>query len=289
MDNFIFTCYNLGWKLFSVLTNFKRSSYFYNGCKSRFLASLILWIILFALRIPLPNLKQCGPLFVMGILNNVIPFSMIAWGQTHIESGLTSILNGTTAIFNFVLAAVLFNDERLSRKKGLGVAIAFIGVCIVIGLEAMHNFNIRSLAQLSLIIACISYASAAVWARANIKGIHPIMAATGMLSSASIIMVPLALCIDGSPNYNLSSTTLGAMAFLSFPATAIAYLLYYRGLRQAGSANLSLVTLLVPPMAVIWGALVLGERLHSSAFIGFVLIALGMVIIDGRLLKREKR
>ena len=225
----------------------------------------------------------------MGILNNVIPFSMIAWGQTHIESGLASILNGTTAIFTFVLAAVLFNDERLSRKKGLGVAIAFIGVCIVIGLEAMRNFNIRSLAQLSLIIACISYASAAVWARANIKGIHPIMAATGMLSSASIIMVPLALFIDGSPNYNFSSTTLGAMAFLSFPATAIAYLLYYRGLRQAGSANLSLVTLLVPPMAVIWGALVLGERLHSSAYIGFVLIALGMVIIDGRLLKREKR
>jgi len=252
-------------------------------------ASLILWVIIFALRIPLPKLKQCGPLFVMGILNNVIPFSMIAWGQTHIESGLASILNGTTAIFTFVLAAVLFNDERLSRKKGLGVAIAFIGVCIVIGLEAMRNFNIRSLAQLSLIIACISYASAAVWARANIKGIHPIMAATGMLSSASIIMVPLALFIDGSPNYNFSSTTLGAMAFLSFPATAIAYLLYYQGLRQAGSANLSLVTLLVPPMAVIWGALVLSERLHSSAYIGFVLIALGMVIIDGRLLKREKR
>ena len=252
-------------------------------------ASLILWVIIFALKVPLPNLKEWGTLFVMGILNNVIPFSMIAWEQTHIESGLASILNGKTAIFTFVLAAMLFNDERLSRKKGLGVAISFIGVCVVIGLDAMHDFNIRSLAQLSLIMACMSYATAAVWARANIKDIHPIMAATGMLSSASIIMVPLALFVDGAPNYSLSVTTLCAMAFLSFPATAIVYLLYYRELRQAGSANLSLVTLLVPPMAVIWGALVLGERLHSSAYIGFVLIALGMTIIDGRLLKREKR
>ena len=88
----------------------------------------------------------------------------------------------------------------------------------------MRDFNIRSLAQLSLIIACMSYATAAVWARANIKDIHSIIAATGMLSSASIIMVPLALFVDGAPNYSLSVTTLGAMAFLSFPATAIAYL-----------------------------------------------------------------
>ena len=78
-------------------------------------ASLILWVIIFALKVPLPNLKEWGSLFVMGILNNVIPFSMIAWGQTHIESGLASILNCKTAIFTFVLAAMLFNDARLSR------------------------------------------------------------------------------------------------------------------------------------------------------------------------------
>jgi drug/metabolite transporter (DMT)-like permease len=250
---------------------------------------LTLWVVVIFMRIPLPNLRQWSILFVMGLLNNAVPFSMIAWGQTHIESGLASILNGTTAIFTFVFASMVFSDERLTPRKGLGVAIAFLGVCVIIGLDALRSFDVRSMAQLSLLGACLSYAVAAVWARAKIKGIHPIMAATGMLTGSSIIMVPLALYVDGPLTYNLLPVTLVSMAFLSVPATAIAYLLYYRGLRQAGSANLSLVTLLVPPMAVLWGALILGERLPSSAYAGFALIAIGMIIIDGRLGKRESR
>lgn len=250
---------------------------------------LVLWIVVLVMRIPRPNLRQWSILFVMGGLNNAIPFSLIAWGQTHIESGLASILNGTTAIFTFLLAALFFADERLTPRKSVGVAFAFVGVCVIIGLDALRSFDLRSLAQMSLLGACLSYALAAVWGRAKIKGLHPIMAATGMLTAATTIMVPLALLVDGRFRYDLSVTTLGAMAFLSVPATALAYLLYYRGLRQAGSANLSLVTLLVPPMAVIWGALVLDERLASSAYAGFGLIALGMIIIDGRLLNRKSR
>jgi len=115
------------------------------------------------------------------------------------------------------------------------------------------------------------------------------MAATGMLSSASIIMVPLAFIIDGVPDYDLEKTTIISMIFLSVPATAIAYLLYYRALNLAGSANLSLVTLLVPPMAILWGSLFLGEKLMPSAYLGFSLITLGMCFIDGRLFNRKKR
>jgi drug/metabolite transporter (DMT)-like permease len=251
-------------------------------------AAIFLWGMVFFMDIPRPNRQQWGTLLVMGFLNNVIPFSLIIWGQTQIESGLASILNGSTAIFTFLLAAVFFADERLTKRKSLGVLVAFVGVCIIIGIDALLNFNIQSLAQLAVIGACISYAFDAVWGRAKIKGLHPIMAATGMLTGACTIIIPMALYVDGIPSVALNLTTTASIAFLAIPATAIAYLLYYRALRLAGSANLSLVTLLVPPMAVFWGWLVLGERLSTSAYLGFALIALGMMIIDGRLFTRKR-
>lgn len=254
-----------------------------------FWAALFLWGLVIAMGIPRPNLQQWRTLIVMGLLNNVIPFSLIIWGQTQIESGLASILNGTTAIFTFLLASLFFADERLTRRKSLGVAVAFVGVSTVIGIDALRSFDIRSLAQLAVIGACLSYAFAAVWARSQIKGLHPIMAATGMLTGSSIIIIPMALFIDGLPSFALNITTTASIIFLAVPATAIAYLLYYRALRLAGSANLSLVTLLVPPVAVFLGAAILGERLSPSAFLGFGLIALGMVIIDGRLVTRKSR
>ena len=254
-----------------------------------FWACLTLWFIVAFLRIPIPNLKQCGVLFIMGILNNVIPFSLIAWGQTVIESGLASILNGTTAIITFALASLIFKDERLSHNKGIGLFLAFIGVCIVIGFDTLANFNLRSLAQLALILACFSHAVAAIWARSKLTGVNPIMAATGMLTSASLIMIPLAILVDGPPNFRLETITILSMIFLSLPATAIAYLLYYRALNLAGSANLSLVTLLVPPMAVIWGAIFLEEKLMPTAYLGFLFITIGMCFIDGRLFNSKKR
>ena len=254
-----------------------------------FWAALFLWGLVIAMGIPRPNLQQWRTLIVMGLLNNVIPFSLIIWGQTQIESGLASILNGTTAIFTFLLAALFFADERLTRRKSLGVAVAFGGVSTVIGIDALRSFDIRSLAQLAVIGACLSYAFAAVWARSKIKGLHPIMAATGMLTGSSIIIIPMALFIEGLPSFALNITTTASIIFLAVPATALAYLLYYRALRLAGSANLSLVTLLVPPVAVFLGAAILGERLSPSAFLGFGLIALGMVIIDGRLVTRKSR
>jgi drug/metabolite transporter (DMT)-like permease len=252
-------------------------------------AALFLWGLVFFMGLPRPDMRQWGTLIVMGFLNNVIPFSLIIWGQTQIESGLASILNGTTAIFTFLLAAMFFADERLTKLKTLGVIVAFLGVCVIIGIDALRNFNIQSLAQMAVIGACLSYTFAAVWARAKIKDLHPIMAASGMLTGACFIIIPMALWVDGVPSTALNLTTTASIAFLAIPATAIAYLLYYRALRLAGSSNLSLVTLLVPPMAVFWGWLVLGERLSTSAYAGFALIALGMMIIDGRLFSRKRR
>ncbi len=273
-----FLCFALGLRELNVYT-LVAHRVFWGG--------LILWGVVFALRIPTPkNLKTWVSLLVMGILNNAIPFSLIAWGQTHVESGLASIINGSTALFAILIAAMVFQDERLTKNKLTGLIIACIGVCITIGIEALKNFDIRSLAQIALLGAGLSYGCASAWARKTLQGLHPIMSSTGMLTGASLIMVPLALYIDGTPSFDLLPITFAAMAFLAIAATSLAYLLYYHALNLAGSGNVSLVTLLVPPFAVFWGAIVLNESLPSSAYIGFAVIALGMLIIDGRVFKR---
>ena len=250
---------------------------------------LVLWGVVFALRIPLPkHLSNYLALLGMGVFNNVIPFSLIAFGQQTIESGLASILNATSAFFTIALAALVFADERLTQSKIIGTIFSFIGVIVIIGWESLFHFESRTLAILALLGSSCSYAIAAVWARSFLQGIHPIMAATGMLTASSLVMIILALSIDGAPVLNLQFNTWAAVLFLAIPATAIAYLLYYRALALAGSGNFSLVTLLVAPSAVFWGWLILDETLDINAYLGFALIGLGMVIVDGRLLKRLK-
>lgn len=220
--------------------------------------------------------------FGMGLLNNAIPFSLMAWGQLTIESGLTSILNATTAIFGVVLSSLFFADENLSVHKLIGVIIGFLGVAIAIGLEHLRALDIRSLAQLAVIAGTLSYSFAGIWARKHLSGLAPEVAAAGMLSGSTLIMLPAAWMIEGPISLALEPITWLAIGYYVIIATALAYLLYYRILALAGSGNLMLVTLLVPPIAILLGALVLGETLHPRAYAGFALLALGLIILDGR-------
>jgi len=254
-----------------------------------FWAAVILWAYVFARGLTIPrDLKIWGALFVMGLLNNVIPFSLMAWGQLHIPTGLTSVFNAGTAIFGVVIAALILADERLTTRKIIGSLIGFFGVATAIGLESVRNFDITSLAQLAVIAGTISYAFAGVWARITLSGLTPQVAAAGMLTGSSLVMVPAALLIDGAPSFNLSLTAFGAIGYYVIFATAGAYLLYYRILAAAGSANTMIVTLLIPPVSIVLGALVLNESLSSNVYVGLALLALGLAILDGRLFKRAR-
>ena len=254
-----------------------------------FWAALILWAVVAWLRIPLPrDPKVWGGFLVMGALNNVIPFSLMAWGQLHIETGLTSILNAATAIFGVIVAALVFRDERLTLRRGIGVGLGFLGVATAIGLENLRNIDIRSLAQLSVIAGTLSYALASAWARVMLSGLRPELAAAGMLTGSTIIMVPLALAVDGVPTARLSADTVLGIAYYAVFATAGAYLLYYRVLAMAGAGNLMLCTLLIPPIAILLGAVVLGETLLPQAYLGFGLLAFGLLVLDGRVLRRGR-
>lgn len=251
-------------------------------------ATLALWIYVAARRHTVPKSPRVwAAFFVMGLLNNVLPFSLMAWGQLHIETGLTAILNASTAIFGVLIAALFFTDEFLSLRKFSGVCLGFFGVSTAIGLHKLAHFDLRSLAQLAVIAGTISYAFAGVWARKKLATLRPEVAAAGMLTASTLIMFPPAIALEGPITLDLSPPTWLAIAYYALIATALAYLLYYRILREAGSGNLMLVTLLIPPFAIVLGALALNETLEPRTYLGFGLLAVGLLIIDGRVMRRR--
>lgn len=237
------------------------------------------------------NLKIWSAYLVMGALNNAIPFSLIFWSQTQITSGLTSILNGATGVTGVIVAGLLLHDERLTAHKLIGVVIGFFGVALTIGLDAMRSFDIQSLAPLAVLLAGLSYSLAGVWAKLRLSGQAPEMNALGMIMGSSLLLIPTALWLDGPPSLDLMASTWTALLVLAVLCTSVPYLLYFNILKRAGSGNLMLVTLLIPPIAIGLGVIFLKESLQGTALMGFALIALGLTIIDGRfwVLFRPKR
>ena len=224
-----------------------------------------------------------GAYLVMGALNNAIPFSLIFWGQTQIESGLASILNGTTAMFAAVVAGILLVDEPLTAKKITGAALGLAGVVYIMGPSALTDFNLSNLAQLAILGATLSYSFAGVWGKTALTGQPPLMNALGMLVGSTVLMIPIVLVFDGPPNLELSTNVWGAVLGMAALSTAMAYVLYFAILVRVGTANLLLVTLLIPPFAIGLGFVLLGEKMGTDAWIGFAIIVLGFVVTDGRL------
>ncbi|SEP60655.1 EamA-like transporter family protein [Thalassovita taeanensis] len=249
-------------------------------------AVVVLWAYVAWRGLPVPRSPRVwGAFLVMGVLNNALPFTLITWGQLHIPSGLTGILNASTAVFGVVVAAIVFADERLRPRKLIGVALGFAGAATAIGVGALREVNLTSLAQLALIGSSLCYAFAGAWGRAKLSGLQPQVAAAGMLTGAAIVMAPYAIWAEGVPSLDYSLQVWSALLYLSVLATAAAYLLYYRVLAMAGSGNLLLVTLMVAPIAILLGAVVLGEALPPRAYVGFALLAAGLLVIDGRILR----
>lgn len=227
-----------------------------------------------------------GAYLVMGALNNALPFSLIFWGQTRIDSGMASILNGTTAVLTALAAGLLLPDERLSPRKIAGALLGLAGVAVVVGPDLLGGLDPHNLGQLAILGAACSYAFATVWGKIALSDAAPQMNALGMLTCTCVLMFPLALWADGPPALNWSVPVWGAVLFISIMSTAVAYLLYFEILVRSGAANVMLVTLLVPAVAITLGTIFLDERLPAAAWVGFVIIASGIAVTDGRLLRR---
>lgn len=225
------------------------------------------------------------PFLVMGALNNLIPFSLIFWGQIEITGGLASILNATTPLFTVLLAHVLTRDERITPSRLAGLALGIASVVAMIRLEALRGLDLYLLAQIAVLGAALSYAFAGIYGR-RFRGQQPLVSAAGMLCASTLIMLPIALLLDRPWTRPLPGvTTWAAILGLAILGTALAYILYFRILATAGATNLMLVTFLIPATAILLGGAVLGERLDPEHFLGMTLIALGLAAIDGRPLR----
>jgi drug/metabolite transporter (DMT)-like permease len=227
----------------------------------------------------------------MGLLNNVIPQTLIVWGQTQIPSGLASILNATTPLFGVLVAHLFTSDEKMTGKKLAGVVIGFMGVAIMVGPAALSGLGNHIWAQVAVLLASAFYGISGVYGRRfKQMGVTPMMTATGQLTASTLMLTPLALLVDHSWALTQPSfAAWSAIAGLAILSTALAYLIFFRILASSGATNLMLVTFLIPVSAVFLGSLFLGEQLEAKHFIGMACIAAGLAAIDGRLLAKFKR
>jgi drug/metabolite transporter (DMT)-like permease len=248
------------------------------------LAALILLGVVYILGQRMPaSLKMWRAFFVMGALNNAIPFSLIVWGQTRIDSGVASILNATTPIFTVLLAHLMTTDEKLTIRTLVGVLIGFLGVFIMMAPEIKDGFSWRGLGQIAVLGAAISYSFAGIFGK-RLKNTSAVVNATGMLICSSIMMLPFAIIIDSPWTLKPSLDAMAAVLGMATISTALAYLLYFGILASAGATNVLLVTFLIPISALLLGVGVLGEVIRSLEFTGMGCIFLWLVLIDGRVL-----
>jgi len=250
------------------------------------IAALVLQVWL-ALRGPSFGLAfpMAGSFFILAVLNNVIPFSLMFLGQTQIGAGLASVLNATTPFWTAILAQMLTADEKLSGTRVLGILFGIAGTMVMIGPGLFSGLGGPIWAKLALVGTALSYAFAFIFAR-RFRDIPPPVIATGQLSASTVIMIPLVLMVHGPEGlFSASVHVWAAVIALAVLATSFAYIIYFQLIASAGATNASLVTLIVPVSAILLGAVFLGERLEAFEIAGIILIGIGLVTIDGRLVR----
>jgi len=250
------------------------------------IAAIALNLLLLARGERLPH-GRWKDFLISGVLNNVLSFVLICWGETRITSGMASILNAVTPIFVVVVAHRITHDEKLSWPKVAGVTLGVAGTVILVGPQALSGAS-AALGEWAVILASFFYAMGGLYSR-HFRGLSPLVAATGQLTAATVVLLPLSFLIDQPwtlpmPDWDIWAALL-AIALVN---TAMAYLVYFRLLAGVGVTQVSLVTFLIPPIALLLGAAVLDEPVTLQAVAGMLVIGLGLAAIDGRLLKWKR-
>ncbi|MGD8382192.1 MAG: EamA family transporter [Syntrophobacterales bacterium] len=244
------------------------------------LAALILYVVLRYRGLKLGSWGHLwGAFLILGLLNGAVPYTLITWAEIHIDSGLAAILNALMPLFTVLLAHFFTQDEKLNWMKVIGIFLGFLGILVLIGPAVLKGLGTHVIGQLAVVGAALCYAMAAIYGR-RLKEVPPLVSATGQLIGAALLTMPLSFIIDTPWELSVTLLSLGALACLSLLGTALAYILYYYLLARIGATNVSLVTYLLPITGVFWGALLLGERLHWSAFLALALILAGIAGVN---------
>jgi drug/metabolite transporter (DMT)-like permease len=224
----------------------------------------------------------------MSVMNNVIPFSLIVYGQHSITAGLASVINATTPFFGAAVMAIA-SVETLRGSKIAGLMVGLLGVAVLRGIS-LADFNQESLGTLAVLAASASYGVSSLWAKKRLLGVPPVTSATCQLLCSTVFMaVFVAVFSDFKLLGEASFKTWIALVALAVFSTSIAYLLFFRIIATAGSSVVLLVTMLIPVPAIIMGTFFLGEPIVPREIAGAALIGLGLLVIDGRALAALRR
>ena len=246
---------------------------------------LILYIILTKIKFQL-SFSLMFNFLIMGMLNNVLPFLLITYGQQSVSGGLASILNANTSFVTILLASFVFKNEALTIPRTTGILIGFIGVIIVIGYQNILDINDNQIGKLLILLSGLSYALAAIFAKVRLQNIKPEIAATGMLTMSSLILLPFVFIFYGNEILSLSIAPIGYSLLFAILCSVLAYIIYFKILASTGAGNLLICTIIIPPAAILLNSILIGELITFREFIGLITILSGLLILDGRLLKK---
>ena len=226
--------------------------------------------------------RAWGTYVVLALLNNILPFTLMTYGQTRIASALAAVLNATTPLFTLLLARI-FAGEPLSLVKVVGVGLGIAGVAVLMGPAALGLDMASAIGMAAILGGALPYGFAALWMR-RLRGTPPLVSAAAQLICSTVMLAPAAALVDRfwtlpAPGV-LALAAVGGLALFS---TALAYVVFFRINATAGPTNVMLVTLLIPVTATALGVLILGEALSANQVAGATIIASGLVVIDGRL------
>jgi drug/metabolite transporter (DMT)-like permease len=232
----------------------------------------------------LPVLRENARwLAVVGLLNTAIPFWLLSWGETRIQSGLASIIQAAVPIFNAALAFLFFRELRVTGVPLVGVAVGFVGVALLVGAQPQGKL----LGALAVVGMAFCYGAGGLIASRHLRAVPAHAVALGTSAVAAIAAAPAG--IVQAPHFVPSWKTFASIAMLGVVGTAVAYLLFFKLISNAGSGYASLVTYLVPPIALAYGAVILGERFGATAFIALAIILAGVALGTGGLRLGRRR
>jgi drug/metabolite transporter (DMT)-like permease len=244
------------------------------------LAAAILWLVLAAVRQPMPCSRRLWAVFaVMGLLNGAVPYSLIFWSEQHITSGLASLLQATMPLFTVLMGHFLMRDERLTLGRVAGVILGFVGVGLLMLPDLRQGAHANLLGELAMVASSVSYAGAALFARSRLRGQPALVSTTGQLTMGAVWIVPLSLLIEGPPRAVPSLPALGSWLGLTILGTAIAYVIYFKLIERTNAAFVSTVTYIIPVFGLILGALVLHEALSLTLLVSLGLILAGVLLV----------
>ena len=219
------------------------------------------------------------PCLVLGVINAALPMGLVAWGETHIDSSVAGIAQSTVPIFTFLFAARFLPHEPVGALRIAGVALGFLGVAALAGLDADGGWWVAA-GTLAVVLSSVSYASGGVYGQLQVHAIPgPVLAAGNMLFAA-VVLLPLA--IADPPTHAPSASAVTGLAALILVPTFAGQLMLFRILRLHGSRKLSIVTYLMPAFAVVYGAVLLDEPVTAAMLAGFALILLGVALASGQ-------